>query len=34
MIRQLDTQIQIKAINICPIAHPMARTIGVDALEV
>ncbi len=25
---------QINAITICPVAHPIAKTIGVDAREV
>ena len=32
--RQFVTQMQIMAIIICPDAHPIAKTIGVEAREV
>jgi len=34
IILQLVTHMQIIAIRICPVAHPIDRTIGVDALDI
>ena len=34
IVRQLDTKLQINAIIIWPLAQPIDKTMGVDALDV